>query len=409
MMQKQRPHSTILNSTLIIVSLGYLVDCFDLFLYNDLRVPSLQDLGLYGDAITQAGVHIQNLQVAGMFLGGFLWGIFGDKIGRKKALIGSVLLYSLGSLGCAFVHSISIYTIMRFLTGIGLAGEFGLGAILAAETLPDNKRNWALGIYCATSAIAVFAASALSEFLPWRWCYAVGGIGGLLLLLARIVMFESSLFEALINSEIKRGSLYLFFKNKNLLKRWLCCIGMVMPQVFATGLLMTLSPEIAKAIGVEGQVKANIALMVYFVGQFAADIMGVIICNFFRRRKPVAVGYMIISSLMVARYLTLDHPSTIDFYICCGAMGLASFYMLYLFMTVEQFGTNMRATAGTSALSTGRATLAVTGSLFLMLHNSGLNLLTAVAYVSVFAFGLGLICLLGLRETYHQSMDFLEE
>jgi hypothetical protein len=89
-------------------------------------------------------------------------------------------------------------------------------------------------------------------------------------------------------------------------------------------------------------------------------------------------------------------------------MGLCSFAMLYLFLTVEQFGTNMRATAGTSALSAGRTTLAITGSMFLVLHNSGLSLLAATGYVSAFAFALGFISLLGLRETYRQSMDFVE-
>ena len=405
-----RPHSRIFNPTLLIVSLGFFIDCFDLFLFNALRTPSLHDLGLSGEELTKAGIEILNLQVAGMFLGGFLWGILGDKIGRKKALIGSVLLYSLGSLGCAFVDTVPLYAVMRLLTGIGLAGEFGLGAVLAVETVPDNKRSWALGIYTAFSAIAIFAASGLPEFLSWRWCYAVGGIGGLLLLLARVIMFESGLFEALASIKVERGSLLLFLKKPDLLKRWLCCILLIMPQALVTGFLMTLSPEIGKAIGVETPIKANIAFMTYFAAQFIADLMAVVICNYFKCRIRVTFVYLVIASSMVAIYLTLDHPTAMIFYICCGAMGLASFAMLYLFVTVEQFGTNMRATMATSAFSTGRATLIIINLVYLAsLHGAGLSVLTSAAYVAAMTFGLGFLSLFGLRETYHQGMDFVEE
>lgn len=404
-----RTYSKLLNPTLIIVTLGFFIDTFDLFLYNALRVPSLRDLGLAGDDITKTGIKILNLQVIGMFLGGFLWGVLGDKIGRKKALLGSVLLYSLGSLACAFVHSVPVYAFLRFITGIGLAGEFGLGAVLVTETLPDNKRSWALGIYAAFTAFSIFVASALAEFLPWRDCYAIGGTAGLLLLLARMTLAESTLFELVVGAKIQRGSLRLFLRKPGLLKRWLCCVALIMPQVFVTGFLMTLVPEIGKALGVISPVKANIAMMVYFGAQVFADIMGVIICNLFRRRIAVTLGYLIVASLAVARYLTMDQPSAAEFYAWCGVMGLCSFAMLYIFLTVEQFGTNMRATATTSALSTGRATLVITNLLFLVLHNSGLSLLAATGCVSAFAFTLGFVSLLGLRETYHQGMDFLEE
>jgi MFS family permease len=403
-----RPHDRLLNPTLLIVSLGNFMDAFDLFLFNALRSRSLTDLGLQGEELTRAGIEILNWQVIGMFLGGFIWGWLGDRIGRKRAMIGSVLMYSLGSLGCALAGTVPSYAALRFLTGIGLAGELGLGAILVAETLPDSKRNWAVGIFACFSATAIFAANALPEFFSWQWCYAIGGTAGVMLLLVRVFMFESELFKAVRLNNLSHRPIALYFRDVQLLKRWICCIMLFMPQVFATGFLMTLVPEIGQAVGVAAPVKANVALMCYFSGQCTADIMGVIACNIFRKRKPVACFYLVTAALLVVRYLTLDHPTAFQFYICCGCMGLCSYFVLSVFITIEQFGTNVRATMATSALSSTRTTLVLSNLLYLAIHGTGLGVIASIGWVSACVFLLGFAGLMGLRETFHQGMDFVE-
>jgi len=404
-----RPHTSLLNPTLLIVGLGNFIDSFDLFLFTALRSSSLHDLGFDGEALTKAGIQILNCQVVGIFIGGFLWGVLGDKIGRKKALIGSILLYSFGSLACAFVHSLSAYSLMRFITGIGIAGELGLGATLVTETVPDDKRSWALGIFACFGAVAVFASNALPEFLSWRGCYAAGGIAGLVLLLLRLAMAESGLFTALLRTKVHRESVLSLLHRPAFLKRWFFCVSLFMPQVFVTGFLMTFAPEIGKALDATAPIKANVAFMAYFIGQFVADLAGVIISNIFRRRVRVAFFYLIAASAMVMRYLTLDHPSEGAFYLCCGIMGLCSFFIMSSFMMIEQFGTNIRATACTSAMSTGRTTLVLTNLLFLALHGGvGLGIIAAVACVSAFVFAMGFLGLSGLKETYDQSLDFIE-
>ena len=408
-MAGKRVHASLLNTTLLVVGLGYFIDCFDLFLYNAMRVPSLRELGLDGDALTKTGILILNLQVVGMLIGSLIWGIAGDRAGRKKALIGSVLIYSIGSLGCAFVHQVAVYAVLRFLTGVGLAGELGLGAVLVAETVPDGKREWGLVIYTVFAYCGVISASLLAGWLPWRTCYAAGGLMGLVLLLGRMALFESGLYEAVARGKAARGSLRLLLRKKDLLKRWLCCIFFAVPYYFLVNILITLAPEFGKAAGAAEPIKANIALMVYSLGSIGGAILCALVGHVWRHRTRTLLFYMLVNAAFVVLYLTQSGPTAPQFYALCGAMGLGNYYVLLMFAAVEQFGTNMRATAGTSALSIGRATLVLTNSLFLAFRAGGYDVLQSGACVGLIALLIGLCCLPGLRNTYRGDMDFIEE
>jgi putative MFS transporter len=87
------------------------------------------------------GITLFNWQMTGMLVGGILWGIIGDKKGRVTILFGSILLYSLANIGNAFVTDIKGYSILRFLAGLGLAGELGAGITLVSETMSKEKRG----------------------------------------------------------------------------------------------------------------------------------------------------------------------------------------------------------------------------------------------------------------------------
>src|SRR5690348_867149 len=107
--------SKAINITVIVAALGYFVDIYDLTLFNIVRVPSLQDLGYKGDELMQQGVHLLNIQMLGMLIGGIIWGIWGDKKGRLSVLFLTILLYSLANIANAFAQNITQYAIFRFL------------------------------------------------------------------------------------------------------------------------------------------------------------------------------------------------------------------------------------------------------------------------------------------------------
>jgi MFS transporter, putative metabolite:H+ symporter len=405
----ERLYQTVLNPTLLVVGLGYAIDAFDIFLYNALRMPSLRELGVEGDALTRTGIWILNMQVLGMLLGGFAWGILGDKIGRKKALLGSVIVYSLGSLGCAFVQDVWVYAAMRFFTGIGLAGEVGLGCILIAETLTARKRDWGICLYALFGYVGIILANILAGYISWRWCYAIGGVSGLLLLFLRMALFESALFKNLEQQKVPRGSLRLLLQNKDLLKRYLCCIFFAVPYYYIVNILVTLAPEFALAVGVATPIKAHTALLIYACCGMVGTVLATAMSRALQRRVLPIGLFMLVNIGLAAWYLLQHQPSATAFYALCGILGLANFFVLLLFTAAEQFGTNMRATAGTSALSVGRATLVLSNVGFLAFRSAGLDIIGAAAAVGGIAFTIGFICLCGLRESYHQDMDFIEQ
>jgi MFS family permease len=154
MFQKLRP---ILNLTVVVASLGYFVDMFDLLLFPVLRQSSLTALGVTGDAQVATGAYLLNMQMAGMLLGGIFWGVLGDKKGRLSTLFGSIALYSIANIANAFVHSVPAYAFWRFAAGLGLAGELGAAVTLVSEVLPRDLRGYGTTIVAAVGIFGVVA------------------------------------------------------------------------------------------------------------------------------------------------------------------------------------------------------------------------------------------------------------
>src|SRR3984885_10497541 len=187
---------TVLNIAVIVGALGYFVDIYDLLLFSIIRVPSLRSLGLTGDQIAREGLNILNIQMLGLLIGGIIWGILGDRKGRLKVLFASIILYSLGNIANGFVHNVNQYALVRFITGLGLAGELGAGITLVSELMPKEKRGIATSLVAGIGLTgAVFAYFIRQQFVAsdgtgWRTCYFIGGGLGFLLLFLRVGVLE---------------------------------------------------------------------------------------------------------------------------------------------------------------------------------------------------------------------------
>src|SRR5699024_4703731 len=141
------------------------------------------------------GEYVLNMQLGGLLLGGIRWGIIVDKMGRIKALFGSMLLYSLANLANGFVNDIHSYATIRFIAGIGLAGELGAGITLVSESMSKDKRGYGTMMVAGIGVLGAIAAYYVSEHFSWRQAYFVGGGIGLLLLILRVGTFESGMFR----------------------------------------------------------------------------------------------------------------------------------------------------------------------------------------------------------------------
>jgi MFS family permease len=204
----------------LVASLGYFVDIYDLLVFSIVRISSLKDLGLNEQQITDKGQFIISVQMFGLLLGGIMWGIIGDKLGRIKVLFGSILLYSIANFANGLVHDVNTYAIVRFIAGIGLAGELGAGITLVSETLSKENRGYGTMMVAVIGLFGATAAYAVAKF-GWRNAYFVGGGLGILLLLLRIGTFESGMFKNEKNSGASKGNILILLTNWTRFKKYL--------------------------------------------------------------------------------------------------------------------------------------------------------------------------------------------
>ena len=391
------------NLTVLITGLGYLVDTFDFFLYNSMRVVSLTELGLSGDNLTKMGIIILNCQIFGALLGSFFWGVLGDKKGRKNALLGSILLYSLGMMVNASVDNVFLYAVIRFIIGFGVAGEVGLGATLVAETVKSSKRTYALMFFTILGVFGVVIAGTSIEFVGWRISCFIGGVFGLLLLTLRGILFESKLFTEITQSKVNRGSLKDLFTDFKNLKKYLLCIPLLGCNFFVTGLLLTLAPEVAKSTDVHGTVKANIALVIYFLSAVLGDLLGAWLSEIFKSRN-IVIGAFIFANLLLTLFILqkLDLDQSL-FYMFCACFGFFNLWAISGTVLVEQFPTTLRATASTSNINCSRAMIILMNFVLLLLKPLGINI--ALQVIALAIFGLALFCIWSLPESYGRSLN----
>src|SRR5436190_15364421 len=230
----------------IVAALGYFVDIYDLILFSIVRVPSLKALGILSkDEILSNGVMLLNMQMAGMLIGGIIWGIIGDKKGRISVLFGSIILYSLANAANGMVQNITQYEILRFIAGIGLAGELGAGITLVSEIMSKESRGYGTTIVATIGILGAVAAALVGDAFEWRIAYFVGGGLGILLLFLRIGVYESGMFKNILAGNISRGAFHQLFTNRKRFFKYMKCILIGMPLWFTVGILVTFSPEFA--------------------------------------------------------------------------------------------------------------------------------------------------------------------
>ena len=402
---------TLLSLPVLVAALGYFVDVYDLLLFNIVRVPSLTQLGLNEKDISLVGGRILNFQQAGLLLGGILWGILGDKRGRLSVLFGSIITYSLANIACGFVASAETYAWLRFMAGLGLAGELGAGITLVSEVLPKHLRGYGTSVVASVGLLgAVAAFLTVNVTGNWRLTYFIGGGLGLALLLLRIGVLESGMYKQLRETTAKRGDFGAFFTSGDRFMRYLRCMGIALPTYFVIGLLATFGNEFGKAMGINEAILPGKCVMYMYIGTATGDLFSGMFSQWLRSRRG-AIGWMMaFTAVFVVLFLSGTINSATAFYIVCGFMGFGIGYIaMFLTVTAESFGTNLRATATTSVANNVRATTLLTIPLFQYLKAlPQLGVLGAGAVVGLICFTLAAWSLSRLDETYGKELDYSE-
>jgi putative MFS transporter len=400
----RRPHIPIL-----VAALGYFVDIYDLILFSVIRVPSLTALGLQGDALLESGVLLLNMQMAGMLVGGIAWGVMGDRRGRLSVLFGSILLYSLANIANAFVQDVPTYATLRFIAGVGLAGELGAGITLVSEILPREVRGYGTTIVASVGVMGAVVAVLVGDYFDWRVAYIVGGVMGLALLVLRIGVFESGLFEGLRQTTVSRGNFFALFASAARARRYLSVVLVGLPIWYVVGILITFAPELGAAVGVSPPPRAARAVLFAYLGLTAGDLASGLLSQFIRSRKRALAIFIGLTSGGVLLYFAPFPKSLPVFYAICGGLGFATGYWA-VFVTVasEQFGTNLRATATTTAPNFVRGAVVPVTLLFQALREP-LGLAGSGFAVGALTLAIAVAALAGLDETFGRDLDFVED
>lgn len=400
----------LLSIPVIVAALGYFVDIYDLLLFGIVRIPSLSDMGLNEDQRSIVGASILNWQMTGLLIGGILWGIIGDKKGRLSVLFGSILTYSIANIACGFVQDAEVYKILRFIAGIGLAGELGAGITLVSEILPKKLRAIGTSLVAGVGLCgAVVAYFTVELFGSWRTAYFIGGGLGITLLLLRVGVFESGMFKSIKHeSTIAKGNFLAFFTNRRRFLIYLKCIAIGLPTWFVIGILSTFSNEFGTALGISEPIKPGLSIMWCYIGLAAGDLMSGFISHGLKSRKKAVALMMVFTLIGTIVFLSGIIHSAFWLYAFCLWMGLGiGYWAMFVTISAEQFGTNLRATAATTVPNMVRGALVLMTSLFAY-SKPGTGVLMAGAIVGLIAFVLGFYAVLTIPETHDRDLDFLE-
>jgi MFS family permease len=394
----------------IVAALGYFVDIYDLLLFGIVRLPSLASLGLSEAESSSVGASILNWQMTGLLIGGILWGVLGDKKGRLSVLFGSILTYSVANICCGFVQDPSVYKVLRFVAGVGLAGELGAGITLVSEILPKRLRGIGTSLVAGVGLLGAVVAYFTVEYFAWRVAYFIGGGMGISLLLLRLGVFESGVFENVKSDDkIKKGNFFSLFTNLNRLSRYLKCIGMGLPTWFVIGILATFSNEFGKALDLPEPIKPGLSIMWCYIGLSIGDIASGFLSHALKSRKKAVLCLMALTLAACVYYLSGSIKTTQGFYNTALVLGLGiGYWAMFVTIGAEQFGTNLRATAATTIPNMVRGTVVLMTTAFASLKPS-FDVLGAGTLVGVACFVIGFFSILTLPETHDRDMDFLEE
>lgn len=404
----------------VVAALGYFVDIYDLTLFGIVRVESLEDLGL---DINYVGSLILNWQMLGLMLGGILWGVLGDKKGRLSVLFGSILVYSIANIACGFLPQMpfmdttALYCILRFIAGVGLAGELGAGITLVSESLPKELRAIGTSLVAGFGLLGAVVAKLTVGFSgDWTVTYFIGGGLGLALLILRVSVVESGIYKDLeTNPDVKKGNFISFFTNYNRFVKYIKCIAIGLPTWFCIGIFAFFGDQFSIPLGIDGNINPGTCIMWAYIGISAGDFASGYISHLLKSRKK-AIFWMLIFTLIGGILLVSGVAKTVNiYYFFMVWLGLGTGYWA-MFVTVgaEQFGTNIRSTAATTIPNMVRGSLPLMVILFNFVKDEFFvvpdeGVLTAAIIVGLITFTLAIYSTLTIEETHNKNLNFIEE
>jgi MFS family permease len=385
---------------LIAASLGWMLDSMDVMLYSMVLSHLMQELGM---SKATAG-SLNSLTLLASAVGGILFGVLADRIGRTRALIGSILIYSIFTAACGFAANVTQLAIFRVLLGLGMGGEWATGAALVSETWPDRHRGKALGFMQSSWAIG-YAIAALVTFLVlprwgWRAVFFAGVVPALVTLWIRHSVKESELWLSARQRSRQEGTttgLSDLFRH-GYGKSTLLITAMNAGTMFGWwGLFTWIPPYLALPQEQGGAglslVQSTWWIVLMQVGMwlgyvtfgFVSDVVG---------RKRTYIGYVLIAAALVPIYGATRSPLLLMMLGPLVAFFGTGYFTGFAVISAELFPTSIRATAQGFSYNLGRGVSAIApytvGSLAQVYGLGAAFSITSAAFLIAALFALGI-------------------
>ncbi len=401
-----------MNVVVLVAALGYFVDIYDLIIFGIVKNPSLMSLGVTDKAaLFEDGNFILRMQMFGMLLGGVVWGILGDKKGRMSTLFATILMYSLANIANGFVQTVDQYAWLRFIAGFGLSGELGIGITLVSEVMSKESRAKGAGIVSGIGIIGAALAFAVAEWFDWRSAYWFGGALGLLLLVLRVVVHESGMFEKTKSANVEKGKFFKFFKSRARTWKYVLIILVGIPTWYTVAVLIINSSSFAEeALKIKGEITGSMSVMLHYMGGAVGSLLfGYLSTKFQSRRKTMYVAVVSIMILTVLYFSMFGAPAWL-FYALIFVFGIpmGGLWAIFISVSSELFGTNIRATITTTASNFVRGTVVLI-TLLVEFLKPQTGLWIAGFSVGIVFLALSLFAISKTEETYGKDLDYSEE
>ena len=394
---------------------GWTMDGMDSFIYSLVLVPALQDLlPRSGIANTAANVGFYGGLLFALFMVGWgtgmIWGPIADRFGRVRTMMFSILSFSLFTLLAAFATGVWSLAVFRFLAGIGIGGEWSIGAALVSEDWPEDRRTMGAALMHTGYYIGFFLAAAANYFIGsrfgWRYMFVVGGVPALFIAWIRKNVREPERWENRLEQlgekwSMRRAFLLLFsprYRRRTVLNSIyliVSLVGLWAGSVY-TPAAMTYIAERAGRTAMEAARLASYSSALLGLGTVLGALIVPFLADWLGRRITLAIFYILMSASI---WLAFGHVFYMEmhavgwFIFCSFLLGLGGAnFIVYSFWLPEQYGTECRASA--FAFNTNFGRFAAAGFTFLVgagvRHYQTLG--TPVA-LTAFAFLVGLIFL----------------
>ena len=292
------------RQTLIAGGLGWMLDAMDVMLYSLVLAVLIREFAMD----TRTAGFLNSLTLLASAIGGLLFGWIADRVGRTRALMASIVLYSIASAACGFSHSIPQLAAFRFLLGLGMGGEWTAGAALIAETWRPAHRGKALALmqsaYAIGEAIAAMVVAVVLPHFGWRAVFFVGVLPALLVFWIRRSVPEPSVWKQ--RAQTKRAGFLGLLLSQGVFRVGALATAMNACAMFGYWGLFTwipayLSLPIAQGGRGLSLVRTTTFFLVLCFGKWLGYALFGFFADAFGRRKPYFI-YLLIAAALVPLY-----------------------------------------------------------------------------------------------------------